>query len=69
MSEEIKANPFDEYERRLSDAKWKIARLQVALKPFADLGVGSGPDYETEDYKIERSAILFARVALEISVA
>lgn len=38
--------------------------LLKALKPFADLGVGSGPDYETETYRIERKAIREARAAL-----
>jgi hypothetical protein len=39
--------------------------LRNALKVFADLGVGSGPDHETETYQIERGAIRKARAALE----
>lgn len=43
----------------------EIERLRAALKPFADLGVGSGEGYETENYRITRDAIRNARLALE----
>lgn len=43
----------------------EIERLRTALKPFADLGVGSGEGYETENYRITRDAIRNARLALE----
>lgn len=39
--------------------------VRKALKVFADLGVGSGPDHETETYQIERGAIRNARAVLE----
>lgn len=39
--------------------------LADAIKPFADLGVGSGPEHETETYRIERGAIRNARRALD----
>lgn len=37
--------------------------LYAALKVFADLGVGCGPGYETETYRITRDAIRAARAA------
>lgn len=45
----------------------KQAAFTVALKPFADLGVGEGPDDEpdVEPYRILRGAIRRARAALE----
>lgn len=39
--------------------------IRNALKVFADLGVGSGPDHETETYQIERGAIRKAREVLD----
>lgn len=39
-------------------------QVEGALKPFADLGVGSGPEDETETYRITRKAIRDARAAL-----
>lgn len=39
--------------------------LMAALKPFADLGVGSGPGEGTETYRITREAIRNARAALD----
>jgi hypothetical protein len=36
-----------------------------ALTPFADLGVGSGPDDQQDNYRIEYRAIRAARAALE----
>lgn len=60
-----------DYESALLKANTEISetiacngRLVTALKAFADLGVGSGPDYETETYKIERGAIKRARSAI-----
>lgn len=41
-----------------------IADLIEALKPFADLGVGSGPGEETETYRITRDAIRNARAVI-----
>lgn len=45
----------------------KQAAFTVALKPFADLGVGEGPDDEPDaaPYRILRGAIRRARAALE----
>lgn len=37
----------------------------AALKPFANLGVGSGPDEGVETYRIERSYIRAARRAVD----
>lgn len=54
-------------------AYWKAAfermaasnvEMAAALKPFADLGVGSGPDHQADNYKIEYGAIRAARSAL-----
>lgn len=39
------------------------ASLRAALKPFADLGVGSGPDTQQDSYRIEYGAIRAARNA------
>ncbi len=39
-------------------------RLSDALKPFADLGVSSGPDHQADKYNIEIAAIRNARAAL-----
>lgn len=43
--------------------------IRNALKVFADLGVGSGPDHETETYQIERGAIRKARAVLVSELA
>lgn len=42
-----------------------VYKLADAVRPFANLGVGSGPCYETEHYYITRDAIRNARAALE----
>jgi hypothetical protein len=42
----------------------KREEMIAALKPFADLGVGSGPDYEVESYRLTRASILRARAVL-----
>jgi hypothetical protein len=39
--------------------------LSEAIKPFADLGIGSGPDDQQDSYKIEYGAIRSARSAIE----
>jgi hypothetical protein len=44
-------------------SKTRLA-MATALKRFADLGVGSGPEYETETYQLTRQSILDARKAL-----
>ena len=41
----------------------EIARLRAALKPFADIGVGTDPDYQPQ-IRLDRDAILAARAAL-----
>lgn len=44
--------------------KTELQMLRSALKPFADLGVGSGPDEQQDSYRIEYRAIRAARAAL-----
>ena len=44
--------------------KRRIEVMREALKPFADLGVSSGPDYQIDRYSIEFGAIRAARAAL-----
>lgn len=41
-------------------------QLADALRPFANLGVGSGPDeeYDSQPYRVTRGAIRTARAAL-----
>lgn len=46
----------------------ELGRLRAALKPFADLGIGSGPDDQQGDYRLEYGAIRAARAAIEKSV-
>jgi hypothetical protein len=58
------ADPGDGYQVPVVSAA-EHARVVAALKPFADLGVGSGPGYETETYRITRDAIREARDALK----
>jgi hypothetical protein len=50
----------------LADAANAVSALVAALKPFADLGVGSGPDYEHDaaPYRLTRGSIRNARAAL-----
>lgn len=50
----------------MADAANKIVEMEAALKPFADLGVGSGPDDEVDaaPYRILRGAIRNARKAV-----
>ena len=38
-------------------------RLRAALKPFADIGIGSDPEYQPM-IRMDRAAILAARAAL-----
>jgi hypothetical protein len=51
----------------MQGAEAEIKRLKAALKPFADLGVGSGPDdeWDAAPYRITRGAIRQARRALD----
>ena len=42
----------------------RVEVMREALKPFADLGVSSGPDYQIDRYSIEFGAIRAARAAL-----
>ena len=55
------------YKGAVAEQAQEIERLREALRPFADLGVGSGPDYEhdTQPYRITRGAIRKARAALQ----
>lgn len=41
-----------------------IARLRDALAPFADIGIGSDPDYQPT-IRMDRAAIIAARAAIE----
>jgi len=43
--------------------KARIAELEAALKPFADIDIGTNPDYEPI-IKMDRQAIVSARAAL-----
>ena len=59
-------------ENKRLDREWEAAEFgakeaRAALKPFADLGVGSGPDDEADNqpYRILRGAIRRARSILE----
>lgn len=60
----------DEYRDELIRAVNRIDAFDAlveALRPFADLGVGSGPGELSETYKIERNAIRAARAALALA--
>lgn len=59
-------------ENKRLDREWSAAEAsakeaRTALKPFADLGVGSGPDdeHDSQPYRILRGAIRRARSVLE----
>lgn len=41
-----------------------IAKLREALRPFADIGIGSDPDYQPM-IRMDRAAIVAARDTLE----
>jgi len=58
--------PAKEAHECMADAANAISALEAALRPFADLGVGSGPDGEVDaaPYHILRGAIRNARTAL-----
>ena len=58
--------PAQDAHECMADAANAISVLEAALRPFADLGVGSGPDDEVDaaPYHILRGAIRNARVAL-----
>ena len=43
----------------------EIARMRGALESFADIGVGTDPDYQPM-IRLDRAAILAARAALEV---
>lgn len=53
-------------ETRVAALMAELADAHAALKPFADLGVGSGPDdeHDAQPYRILRGAIRAARKAL-----
>lgn len=47
----------------LATLRAENARLRVALKPFADIGIGTNPDYRPE-IRLCREAIIAARAAI-----
>ena len=53
---------------RAQDAEAEIERLREALKPFADIGLGSDPDYAPA-IRLDRDAILAARQAFAQSLS
>lgn len=68
MNNDSGADPFENgYNPKTIEKIYRerLTQLLKVLKPFADLGVGSGPDHETETYRIERGAIRNARAAVE----
>lgn len=62
----IDRGPREQVREALADAANRIQALEAALKPFADLGVGSGPDDENDaaPYRLTRGSIRDARKAL-----
>lgn len=50
-------------ETRVPALEAEVLRLRAALKPFADIGVSTDPDYQPM-IRLDRDAILAARAAL-----
>lgn len=53
----------DKWQDATTVARRKIAELEAALKPFADIGIGSDPDYQPM-IRMDRDAIVAARSAI-----
>jgi hypothetical protein len=73
ITDEMIAEQDDRLAEQLARLGEAVARsvvvrdaLVAALRPFANLGVGSGPGELSETYKIERNAIRAARAALAL---
>lgn len=55
-------------EARAADLTAKLDAAMEALKPFADIGIGSDPDYQPT-IRMDRAAIVAARNAVEMAGA
>lgn len=62
----IQFDRAEDAEARVATLTEELATARAALKPLADLGVGSGPDdeHDSQPYRILRGAIRAARKAL-----
>jgi len=58
------AAAIDALERERDEAEARVKRLEKALRPFADIGIGSNPEYQPM-IRLDREAILAARAALQ----
>lgn len=54
---------IDHLNKKVATKEEEIAKLREALKPFADIGIGTNPDYEPM-IRMDREAVVRARAVL-----